>query len=253
MLLDQRFTMSKRLWWVIIFGHALILISEWDFIDNHKYLSSYWMLACGLSLYFENTQEAKEMLAKNARWLIGLCFSFATFWKIIGGQFLDGSFLHYTFLTDGRFEFAVGYITNITRDILPANKMMVSHLQDYVLVQNGATLVSPSFVKSMALYVSWWTLLIEGLVGLSFLLPDRFFLGRRRDIFNLTFILSTYTFVPVAGFNYILVLLGLSQLTPQQKKMGGAYILALIISEAKRIPFLDYLFYIYSQFIYHMN
>ncbi len=58
------------------------------------------------------------------------------------------------------------------------------------------------------------------------------------------FILSTYTFVPVAGFNYILVLLGLSELRPDQKKWAWAYMAALFISEMKRIPFLKYLSYI---------
>ena len=48
----------------------------------------YWSLACCLSLF---CRDPDRLLAWNGRVLIGLTFLFATGWKIMGGEFLDGS------------------------------------------------------------------------------------------------------------------------------------------------------------------
>ena len=246
MLIDHRFSVNKILWAILLAGHLLIIGLEWDFIDNHKYLSLYWVMTCYFSLFEESDEQKIKFLVLNSRLIIGLVFFFSTAWKFIGGQFINGTFMHFTFLTDSRFENFVGFITNITRDILPQNYDLLRKMKEYPTINRTGRLLSPLFTNHLALFVSWWTIFIEGSIALFFLLPTNKIISNLRHVSLMVFILTTYSFISVPGFNYLLVMLGLSQLNNNQRKWAITYIIVLIFSDAKKIPFFDYYHWLYN-------
>jgi hypothetical protein len=89
------------LWWLLVASLGADLWRQWHYADNHKYLIAYWILACTLSLLHGQPQVALQW---TARVLVTLVFLFATLAKLAGGQYLDGSFLYVTFITDSRVQ-----------------------------------------------------------------------------------------------------------------------------------------------------
>ena len=93
---------TSRLGWLAILAmETYANASLWYRIDNHKYLINYWTLAC--CLYVANDELDKRWLCVTAKRLVGLCFLFALAWKLIGGEYLDGTFFEHTLITDARF------------------------------------------------------------------------------------------------------------------------------------------------------
>lgn len=101
MLLSPTLLVSQVMW-VILCGLVWWMnATVWLWIDNHKILITYWCLVCALGVSAKDTE---GVLAWNGRLLIGLTFLFATAWKLLAGEYWNGAFLHYTFLTDIRVE-----------------------------------------------------------------------------------------------------------------------------------------------------
>lgn len=241
-------------------------ITDWTWIDNHKYLMSYWVLVCALALV---SSRPGELLAHNARWLIGLAFAFATLWKLLAGQYLDGSFLHYTFLGDDRLAFAARWLGNLPVDALAQNRILESELAD-----KPASGFSPIFqtsdqMRMTALISSYWTLFIESMVAFAFLLPSRLatqfqektsrglkrFLGwfsSTRDLWLLAFLVTTYLLLPVLGFAYLLAVMGFCQvvnareadahvLTLRERRLRIGYLVLFGVLQIARLPWEDLL------------
>ncbi|MEZ5367312.1 MAG: hypothetical protein R2748_34475 [Bryobacterales bacterium] len=61
-----------------------------------------------------------RILAVNGRLLVALVFSFAVFWKIFGGELLNGKFFEFAFLSDPRFEL-MGRLGGLSSDVLSAS------------------------------------------------------------------------------------------------------------------------------------
>ena len=99
MLVFPTFLTQPALWWLLTVALVAGNARDWYSIDNHKYLITYWVLACTISLH---VRERHQWLGGVARTLTALVFGFAVLWKIVGGEYLNGSFLYYTFLTDSR-------------------------------------------------------------------------------------------------------------------------------------------------------
>ncbi len=191
--------------WLIVLG--LTVLSNrlfWYSIDNHKYLITYWLLCVVIAL--ANIEVADRILRTNARLLIGLCFGFAVAWKIMGGQYSDGSFLKYTLLLDSRAEVMTTLFCDIELRDLRANRSLVSLLTRYPEEGLGMTLCSNSSVDRLATCLSWWTLAIELIIASQFLLCSR--PGWLANGSLLVFVSTTYFVFPVVGFGSILALLG---------------------------------------------
>jgi hypothetical protein len=246
MIISNRLFLDKSLWLILMLFHLLILFLQWDYIDNHKYISIYWLLACYLSLY---SSKPLEHLQFNAKVLIGTVFIVATFQKIIGGQYTDGSFLHFTFITDGRFEIPIGLWADLPMNLLPENQAAMDDLRSFPNIVQDIKLHTANSIKHLARFVSYWTLIVEFLIGFLFLYSiksDR--LRQFKDYVLMYFMLSTYSIVMVSGFNYLLILLGFSQTIEKQKSASTLYIIGLMIFEARQIPWLKYISYIVRAF-----
>jgi len=244
MIFSDKLCQSKSLWGILALGNIAIIASQWDYIDNHKYLSCYWLTACYLSLYAEHRL---KYLQNNARILVGLVFTLATFHKIIWGEYLDGSFFHFTYLVDQRFADFVTAIANFTPDVLQANNETIHMMRDFPLDYAQGTITSHANVRNIALFSSYWVILIEGSVGLSFLFALKSkFINKIKDWILLLFIFSTYGLVMVAGFNYMLVLLGISSTKLDARKTTIGYMLALMVFEMRNIPWSKYALHLFA-------
>jgi hypothetical protein len=209
-LLLQDLRRRPAFWLVLAALLAGSYLYEWYGVDNHKWLYVYWCLNLGLALL---TPEPRESLAVSSRWLVAACFVFATGWKLASPDFLDGSFFHYTFLTDRRLEWAAELLGGLPPTAGAANRLAIEGAVGY---SSGISLVdlrTGPGVAALARALAWGTLAIEALVALAFLAPLRPpWATRVRAVVLAAFILGTYAIAPVIGFGWMLLILGLAQL-----------------------------------------
>ncbi len=235
MLVSRNQFRAPALWIVLCAVMWGINATHWLWIDNHKFLMSYWVLACTLAVLGPRTS---QILRWNGRMLVGLCFAFATLWKIVAGQYWNGEFFTYTLLTDGRMDFIAHTLAGLPRAVL--NQARV--LEDTIALMPSETIqaslpVSPR-LHFVAMALSWWTLVIEAAIAVLFL-ASRPFARRWRDWVLLTFVATTYVFVPVLGFGYILTILGLAAC--ESPKIRAVYLGVLVVLQLGRLPWEDFL------------
>lgn len=233
-LLHTGFLMSRWVWLGIVAMLSLIHATNWSSIDNHKYLITYWALACSLAV---GAEDPARVLRVNARWLIGLCFVLAMVWKFVAGEYLDGSFLHSVFLTDRRVQAAAAVMgAELTERHLMDNRALYGLLSAHPAVGHSIPLFTTAALRAAARMSSWWTLLIEGAIALAFVAPAGAWLYRRRDALLMLFVGTTYVLLPVVGFACILALMGLAQCEPERRRTRLAYIGLLAVIQLTLIP-----------------
>ena len=207
-IVDRRLLRLPVYWFglttFLVVNHSLL----WSTLDNHKYLETYWCLAIGISRISFVTPKA---LALNARWLIGLCFLFATVWKLSTPEFLDGSFFRFVLLSDGRFSGFTDLVGGVPADVTTANAAALQQLTRPYSDVGVVQLADAPRIATLARFLSFWTIGIEGSIALVFLLPDRFRVSAARDLVLLLFMFSTYPVATVVGFGRLLAVMGLAQ------------------------------------------
>ncbi|MEO1401841.1 MAG: hypothetical protein AAFV72_11415 [Cyanobacteria bacterium J06635_1] len=239
MLLSREWLRSRWAWLglaVLLGGHT---IWAWSALVNHDYMIAYWVGVCAIAVW---SKAPKHVFAWNARLLIGLCFLFATAWKLISGEYLDGSFLHLTFLLDARLEMGAALLGGVSLDALAANRDLFESLG----IVTPATLETTPLLSTISVVLSYWTILIEGLVALAFLAPGIKYLYDNREWVLLLFIVTTYTVIPVLGFGGILFIMGLAQCKqPNRQKIY----LTLLLLMPIWMPLPQALFYVAGRFL----
>lgn len=193
-------------------GMSLCLVVNnlwhWSRLVNHEYLYTYWVLVCAIAVW---SRTPKQVLRWNARWLIGLCFLFATLWKFLGGEYLDGSFLHLTFLLDSRLAMGAVLFGGLDLATLAENRQIFETMQASAAVLDPQQLATTPRMAVASVVLSYWTILIEGLVAASFLFTAFRWLNQKRDWLLIGFVITTYTVIPVLGFGALLMVMGLIQ------------------------------------------
>ena len=224
MLIHQPLVRSRFLWGavfaVLLYCNALF----WWYIDNHKILMTYWSLVCWLAVA---SRDAEAVLVWNGRVLLGLVMLFGTFWKLAPGEYLDGSFLHATFLTGNRLEIPSMVVGGPDADQLRDNRYLLGMLLARPGENVAVTLTTTSWLRAATKAASYWTILIEGSVALSFLLSRPRWLACMRDALLMLFVLTTYSLLPIVGFGSILVLLGFAQCPRERRRTRIAYLYLL--------------------------
>ena len=239
MLLSPLLLLSRWIWFAVLATMAYVLMENWQTIDNHKYLMTYWALACTLCL---SVQDSDETLSWNGRILIGLAFGFAVVWKILPGEFLDGSFFHGLFLTDGRFYgfsmLAGGLDGEFIRQNFGLMKGLLSSPDDHASV----VLSSNSRLESIAWIASYWVLLIEGSTAVAFLVPLRMARFEAfRHLVLMVFICTTYVLAPVDRFPSLFSILGFAYCSTSFKRLRTAYLLIFLVMQFVRfVPAVNY-------------
>ena len=202
---------------------AARIVVEWPLPDNHIYLLAYWCLGVALALRSLNPA---TQLAHTGRLLLGVVFAFAVLWKaVLSPDFRDGRFFAVTLLTDDRFADAVQLLGGIDDAQLRENREYLTPLP------GGAELLEPRVLHAsgrfhaLVLVATWGTLVMESLAAILWLAPvARQALLVARHGIVVVFCLTTYAFAPVAGFGWLLIVLGLSNCEPRDRWPKAVYV-----------------------------
>ncbi|QSQ12351.1 hypothetical protein [Myxococcus landrumensis] len=232
-LLLPRLKREPMLWFIAFVITLVGTFQERFEADNHKYLLSYWCLALFCAAC---AREPERVLAVSARALVGGCFAFAVFWKLISEDYLDGSFFRYALLQDPRFQTVGQGVGQVTDAMAELNTAALHALTNYDSTLGSVQLVSTPAVDGLATLMTRWTLGIELAVSLAFLVPMRGAVARSRDVLLLVFVLSTYALAPVLGFGWVLLIMGLAQCEEDSRLFPVLYLLAFVCLQVYRFP-----------------
>jgi hypothetical protein len=229
---------GANLWCLIGGALAAGLHDRWFAADNHHYLVLYWTAAIALSTRCDDPAVARR---RSARWLIAAVFSLAFLGKVVSSDFVSGDFIEFTLLTDDRFAWLAASIAGVAPSDLANNRDLVTavvgpNATDAVMLAGGSPRLS-----LVADLVTWWTLLIEGLVATAFLVRPSCGLGRARDWLLIGFVATTYLAAPVVGFGWILAILGIAAVEPGSRADGRrlGYLAVLLLVRFAATPWDD--------------
>jgi len=226
-LISPRALRSSTLWFAVAIAIAVRIADDWPLADNHIYLLAYWSLAIALSL---RDSHPARTLAFNSRCLVGLAFTLAVLWKaILSPDFLDGRFFRVTLLTDPRFGEAAMLIGGLTPQQLDANRAALGPLPHGAELLNPPSVTEPPRLRAFGLVSTWGILCLEASVAILMLLPSRRLTAALRHATLLVFCFATYAFAPVAGFGWLLLVMGLAQTSGAQIYLRRTYIAAFLV------------------------
>jgi hypothetical protein len=212
------------------------VVSDWPLADNHAYLLAYWCLAIALARLSSDPLRA---LAWNGRALVGLAFAFATLWKLLSPDFLDGRFFRVALIEDPRLApFARG-VGGLSDDELGERRAYLGLHVDGPAYGLPEAPPEPRQLFEAARAATFATLALEAAVAVAFLAR----LGRRawlRDALLLLFCATTYAVAPVVSFGWLLLAMGVAQTPPEAKRTRLAYLavygLLLLVRQAHAGP-----------------
>jgi len=185
-----------------------------DRIPNHKYLYSITSIALFMVLLLRSRNDANwfKVLTFNSKIIIGICFLFATFGKFMAPEFMNGTFFEVKNVLDSRLVGFTSVVTPYSSEQLNIINEEFREMMHTSNPQNHYVEIPPNSIhKSISLFLSYWTVLIEGSIAIAFLLPIAYKISRYRDWLLLTFIITTYPIATVSGFAIILSLLAFIQ------------------------------------------
>lgn len=226
MLTSSKLLTHRVIWLALGVAAVVSNVKFWFISFNHDYLITYWCLICVLAVF---TKTPKRVMRWNARLSIGLCFFFATVWKFLSGEYLDGSFVHLTFLLDQRLEMGAFVFGGLNSEVLQGNREVFTLMQATDPLTAETILQTSPLMAWLSLVLSYWTLLIEGTIAIAFLSPRPQGLARNRDWLLILFLVTTYPFIPVFAFAAILALLGFAQCSVHHSNRLVVYLLAFIL------------------------
>jgi hypothetical protein len=212
---------------------AVRIADDWPLADNHIYLLAYWALAIALSL---RAPDISLALSTTSRWLLGLAFAFAVLWKVLlSPDFLDGRFFRVTLLTDPRFAEAAMLIGGLSDKDLEANRRALAPLPDGAELAEPPAVIEPARLRALAVVSTWGIVLLEAGVAVMMLAAPGAMASWLRHALLLTFCLVTYAFAPVAGFGWLLLVMGAAQTDApdvwQRRAYVAVYLAVLFYSE----------------------
>jgi hypothetical protein len=218
-LLSVTWLRRPILWFSLVALLAVRVVVDWPLADNHAYLLIYWCLAVGIACVFSD----RQMLAVNARLLIGLVFGFACVWKFVASpNYLDASFFKFIFIVDPRFEGFVQMMTNL--DLAELERLR-SHVEAH---RDGNFPIADSPVIPAALILlanaaTAWNLLINAALAGTFLLPLGEKISSIRHGLLLVYCTVTYAIATVDGFGWLLLAMGCALCSAAQQRWRSAY------------------------------
>ena len=218
---------NPGIWALIAVFTTLRLYLSWPINDNHAYLLAYWCLAITICLL---TDDTKKYLAVNARYLIGFVFAFATVWKLIlSPDFMDGTFFKINMLIDPRFEDFTMLAGGLSVEKFQELHQYVKQHVDGQLFDTLNPPDIPGRFITVAVFLTYFTVVIEFLVAAAFLWPLNKGLSKFRDYFLLLFCASVYSVATVEGFGWLLLAMGISQLKAEKQKTKILYLLVFAL------------------------
>ena len=229
-LVSKELRYSPKLWGILsLLTTSYYVIYNWRFSDNHKFVIAYWCIALTVALTVGSPGRARQAaagVAWSGRIMVGLVFGLATFWKLTSLSYLNGSTFDLLLLTDERFFAMANAICGYSVEQFTQNKQTLQQLGNYPL-KESYELVRPSGAGALAQFLTWWTILIEGLLALLFLLErgDRW--EKWRHWVLLFFIFTTYPPTGVILFGWVLIVMALACVPERDAKTRTLYLLVL--------------------------
>jgi len=226
-LLVSNAVLARPIAWVVLTGLLVVRLgAEWPMPDNHQYLEAYFGAAIALSLL---AVRSPAVLARASRLLIGAAFAFACLWKVgLSRDFVDGRFFRVTLLTDHRFDDVVRVVGSLDEAMVRENRMYLRPLPEGDALSEEIRLHEPLALRVLAFVATWGIVVLEGGVAFAFLWPGE--RSRRlRHLALLAFCVLTYAVAPVAGFGWLLLSMGLTDVPPEERGLQRAYAVALLL------------------------
>jgi len=209
---------------------ATYLFFYWFDVNNHDFLIFYWVGICLLTCFQKNK---RSYISNNARNLIVLVFSFASFWKFTTPQYRSGANIKTLSVVDSRINVIPIALNDMTKqDILYENRLLDMLRYDpdnKILRVSRQDQGQMSF--SIYMYISWLVILGEFLIALLFLLSK--FINTFKKIAHyvfISFIFITYQVVPISGFSFILSILGFATLNEENKLINNLYYITMLLA-----------------------
>ena len=211
---------SPAVWFLLTGFTVSRVILDWPLSDNHAYLLFIWCFA----IFISTLKKDKNLLAKNAKLMIGLVFTFAFIWKVfLSADYMDGRFFSFAMIEDPRFSEFTQLACDIKESELYDLRDYVTQHVDGQILQGSPTDFNLNCINKVSGFLTYYTLLLELLVALFFLIPKNLAISKFRDYLLVLFCISIYSVATVEGFGWLLIAMGISQ------------------SDNKRIPILLYL------------
>ncbi len=202
---------------------ATRLVVDWPLPDNHVYLLTYWCLGIGIGL---RLTEPSRAIAQTGRQLLALAFVFAVLWKaVLSPDYRDGRFFAVTLLTDERFVDSVQLLAGLSEAQLDESREYLKPLPEGAELLHPPQLHATPRFQRLVQATTWGGLALESVVAILWLAPIRgraLLLARHGAI--LLFCLATYAVAPVAGFGWLLLVMGLANSAVEQRALRAAYV-----------------------------
>ena len=207
-------------WWIAAILNAVCQnVILWHQSDNHKFVYTYWYVAIACSLA---TGCPNVVIKFNSRMLLGLIMLFAVGRKMFSLEYIRGDSFWYLLNLDSRFSELASFFT---KDIHRQRTHMVSQIND---LRSIIALPNNRFMYWFALFLTWWTLLIEGIIAYCFLSQRSARLDAIGFVALMLFVLTVYPIAPVLGFGSILLVMAFAQTESDQRVARASYLLMFI-------------------------
>lgn len=219
--------LSARTWFVLAVLVGARIAVDWPLADNHIYLLAYWCLGVGLALWRDplGSPQAFETLRSSSRWLVASAFLCAFVWKaFLAPDYLDGRFFRVTLSTDDRFA-PIARAAGLSDGQIAENRKALEPLPAGAEVVSGPVLSEPPALRRVARALTWGGLVLELLVAVAFLLRP----GVPAHLALLAFCGVTYAVAPVAGFGWLVSVLGLTNCGDEHARLRAAYVAAFAL------------------------
>ncbi|MBV6655473.1 MAG: hypothetical protein KI786_17010 [Mameliella sp.] len=235
--------LSNKYYWLfltLVVSYVYLYLDLTIYVPNHKHMYAYVLIAISASFFLADNKNLLATLREQSRIIIGLCFMFATIGKFLAPEFLNTTFFEFTGSTDGRF-FGILSVLGLDKAELLANQSAFKSVLNSNLPGSTIDLYMGSNMGMIALFLTVWTIFVEGMIAITFLLPKKYALSKYRNFFLAAFIVTTYPIATVAGFGIVLLLLGFLQSMDDGKvsMFTRFYFLVFIALPIINAPFAD--------------
>lgn len=204
LLFDEDRVLNSWEFWTLVSAVMVVgIIQMWIPEGNDYFLVFYLTL---IALQGSHAAAPMAVIALNARLLIGIVFSLASFWKLVSESFRSSAFFTLNLLFEDRLAPLTLYLAGLPRPAFLENR---SAFEQFDLAKGFIVNVNP-VVASIAQVLTWTTVVVEISVAVLFLIPLKHF-RHLRDPALLLFCAGAYLIMPVPGFGMCLATLGFAQ------------------------------------------
>jgi hypothetical protein len=228
LVLPQVAERASFLWWVLAAILAISNIQQFELIDNHQYLITYWIFACATTL------SSWQRLQINASALIAIVFGFAVLWKIASFDFLSGEFFSLTLLIDGRTQPIAGLFSSGGVEEVRVIGRAFRELLTYGGPDSALNIHLDSAIVAVGRGLSWGGFMLESAVACLHVVRRGTYVSRHAAL--LTFIAATYPILPVTGFGFVLAIMGFATVNENDRRLKYIYLSAICVLQATVVP-----------------